>query len=188
VKPVSVSLRHLLLSLLLSAAALHAQLPVNNDAWKTRCNLLAASAKAIEDGTAPPLLVAATHGVAGKPFYVLALNRSQANQHYVACTLYYLAAISERAGNGGKSDPSTASDDATLASAEAKEARGDSPSFYESWKRFTMKFTGLSGTTLTVTAAESSAVLNAATTMPLSLIPPPPAPRKPDDSARRSAQ
>ena len=169
-----------LLVLLPFAAALHAQLPVNNDAWKTRCNLLAASSKAIEDGTTPSLLVAATHGVTGKSFYVLALNRSQANQHYVACTLYYLAAIAERSGNAGKGDPSTASDDATLASAEAKEARGDSASFYESWKRFTMKFTGLSGTTLTVTAAESAAVLSAATTMPLSLIPPPPpAPRKP---------
>ena len=170
-KTSAAALRNLVLLFLLAvtAAAVHAQLPVNNDAWKSRCALLSASSKEIEDGNPPASLIAATRGVAGKSFYVIALNRAQANQHYVACTLYYLAAIAEHQGNGGKADPSTSSDDATLASAEAKEARGESVSLYESWKRFLMKFSGLSGTTLTVTADESEAVLNAASTMPLSL-------------------
>src|ERR1700679_35345 len=90
------------------ASTLHAQLPQNNEAWKTRCTLLASSASAIENGNPPAVLVASTRGLASHPFYVLAVDRAQADQHYVACTLYYMAAISAKLGNGGKADPDAA--------------------------------------------------------------------------------
>jgi len=160
-----------LLALGVSAAA-HAQLPQNNEAWKTRCNLLASSANAIQNGNPPSVLVAATRGVVSHPFYVLAVDRSQADQHYVACTLFYMAAISARMGNGGQSDPSAANDDAILAGAELKDARGESLTLSEHFKRLQIKASGLSGKALTSTPAETSAVINASTTMPLTLTPP----------------
>jgi hypothetical protein len=151
------------------STALHAQLPQNNEAWKSRCNLLASSASAIQSGKPPAVLVAATHGVNSHPFYVLAVDRAQADQHYVACTLYYMAAISAYAGNGGKADPSAASDYVLLASAEAKEARGESLTMSERFKRLQVKASGLTGKPLTSTPAETSAVIEASTTMPLTL-------------------
>jgi len=161
----------LLLALGLSSA-LKAQLPQNNEAWKTRCNLLAASASAIENGNPPAVLLRATRGVASHPYYVLAIDRSQADQHYVACTLFYMAAISARAGNGGKSDPSAASDYATLASAELKDAHGESLTMSERFKRIEIKASFLTGKSLTSTPTETSAVIDASTTMPLTLTPP----------------
>ena len=151
------------------STALHAQLPRNNEAWKTRCNLLAASATALQNGNPPAVLVASTRGVSSHPFYVLAVKRAQADQHYVACTLYYMAAISARAGNGGKPDLAAASDYAVLAGAEAKDARGESLTMSERFKRLQIKTSGLTGKSLTSTPAETSAVIDASTTMPLTL-------------------
>ena len=160
-------------ALLLGAStALHAQLPQNNEVWKTRCNLLAASANAIQNGNPPSVLVAATRGVSSHPYYVLAVDRSQADQHYVACTLFYMAAISARAGNGGKADPSAADDYAILAGAEVKDARGESLTMSERFKRLEIKASALSGKSLTSTPTETTAVIDASTTMPLSLTPP----------------
>ena len=155
-----------------ASTALHAQLPQNNEAWKTRCNLLAASAGAIENGHPPAILVAATRGVASYPYYVLAVDRSQADQHYVACTLFYMAAISARAGNGGKTDLSAADDYAILAGAEVKDARGESLTMTERFKRLGIKASAITGKSLTSTPAETMAVIDASTTMPLTLTPP----------------
>ena len=151
------------------AASMHAQLPQNNEAWKTRCNLLASSASAIENGNPPAALVAATRGVNSHPYYVLAVDRSQADQHYVACTLYYMAAISARLGNGGKADPSAASDYLVLAGAEFKDAQGESLTMGERFARLKVKASGLSGSSLSSTPAETTAVIDASTTMPLTL-------------------
>ena len=153
------------------STALRAQLPQNNEAWKSRCNLLAASATAIQNGNPPAALLAATRGVNSHPFYVLAVDRAQADQHYVACTLFYMAAMSARAGNGGKPYLTAASDYAILAGAEAKDARGESLTFSERYKRLQMKASGLTGKPLTSTPAETSAVIDASTTMPLTLTP-----------------
>ena len=153
-------------------AALHAQqLPVNNDTWKTRCSVLASAAPAIVNGSTPSALVSATRGVAGRPFYVLAVNRAEAEQHYVACTMYYLAAISARTGNGGKVDADAANDYTVLAGSELKLAKGQSLSFSETFKRLQIKVSGLTGTTMTLTPNETSAAIEAATTMPLSVSP-----------------
>ncbi len=155
-----------------ASAALHAQLPQNNEVWKTRCSLLAASAGAIQNGHPPAALVAATHGVNSHPYYVLAVDRSQADQHYVACALFYMAAISARMGNGGKVDPSAADDYVVLAGAELKDAHGESLTMSERFKRFQIKASALSGKSLSSTPAETSAVIDASTTMPLTLTPP----------------
>ena len=160
-----------LLFVLGMSTALRAQLPENNDAWKMRCNLLAASATAIQNGNPPAVLLAATRGVNSHPYYVLAVDRAQAGQHYVACTLFYMAAMSARAGNGGKPDLAAASDYAVLAGAEAKDARGESLAFSERLKRLQIKASGLTGKPLTSTPAETSAVIDASTTMPLTLTP-----------------
>jgi len=160
-------------ALLLGAStALHAQLPQNNDVWKTRCNLLASSANAIQNGNPPSVLVAATRGVSSHPYYVLAVDRSQADQHYVACTMFYMAAISAKMGNGGKADPSAADDYLVLAGAEVKDARGESLTMSERFKRLQIKASALSGKSLTSTPAETTAVIDASTTMPLTLTPP----------------
>ena len=160
-------------ALLLGAStALHAQLPQNNDVWKTRCNLLASSASAIQNGNPPSVLVAATRGVASHPYYVLAVDRSQADQHYVACTMFYMAAISAKLGNGGKPDPSAADDYLVLAGAEVKDARGESLTMSERFKRLQIKASAITGKSLTSTPAETTAVIDASTTMPLSLTPP----------------
>jgi hypothetical protein len=154
------------------STAMHAQLPQNNDTWKTRCNLLAASASAIQNGNAPSVLSAATRGVASRPYYVLAVNRAENDQHFVACTLYYMAAIAARQGNGGKSDPDAAADYAILAGAEWKDATGQSLTMSERMKRLKLKASGITGGSLTSTPTETSAVIAAATTMPLTLTPP----------------
>jgi hypothetical protein len=160
------------LALVLGAsAALHAQLPVNNDMWKTRCNVLATSAPTIDAGSTPAPLVSATRGIKANDFFVVAVNRADADQHYVACAMYYLAAISARTGNGGKADASAASTYATLASAELKQAKGESLSMGEYMKRVQMKFNALTGTPLTLTPAQTSAVIDAAGTMPLLSVP-----------------
>ena len=70
----SATLRRLsaLAILIASASAIHAQLPMNNDAWKTRCDLLTASAGAIANGNPPAALLGITRGVSAHSFYVLA--------------------------------------------------------------------------------------------------------------------
>lgn len=151
------------------SAAMHAQLPQNNDTWKTRCNLLAASASSIQSGHPPAVLVAATRGVPSHSFFVLAVNRSEEDQHYVSCTLYYMAAISARMGNGGKPDLDAANDFLVLAGAEVKDARGQSITMAEYFKRLKIKAAGLTGKSLTLTPAETEAAITASTTMPLSL-------------------
>jgi len=161
--------RNLAATALLVAAstAMHAQLPVNNDTWKTRCNVLATNAAAIDNGAAPAALVSATRGIKANDFYVLAVNRAEADQHFVACTMYYLAAISARTGNGGKPDSATAANYSVLAGAELKQAKGESLSMGEYMKRVQMKVGALTGSTMTLTPNQTSAAIDAATTMPL---------------------
>jgi len=153
----------LLLVLGISATA-HAQLPVNNDAWKTRCNLLASQASAIQNGNAPALLVTATRNVASKPFLVLAVNRADAEQHFVSCAMYYMASISAFRSH----DASDGADYAVLADAEFRDATGQSVTFSEHMKRMKFKASNLTSS-LTSSPAETQAAIDAAGTMPLSL-------------------
>jgi hypothetical protein len=121
------------LLLLLSGMALRAfaQEPTDNDLWKSRCSALAASAKAIDDGSAPPALLETTKGVAGAKFAAVAQERGDAGQHYIACTLYYTAAIAEYQGSGGKVEPSKAHTFVALAAIELKRATGQPLTFKE---------------------------------------------------------
>jgi hypothetical protein len=149
------------------ASAAQAQLPVNNNVWKTRCSLLASQATAIDSGNISPALIAATRGVSSHSFIVLAANRSDADQHYVSCAMYYMAAIAARNGNGGAKDVSSANDYTVLAGAEIKDATQQSLSITEHMKRLKFKATNLSG--LSSTPNETSAAIDASSTLPLSL-------------------
>lgn len=162
------------LTLLLAAGsvtALHAQLPSDNAVWKTRCGVLTSAAPSIEKGATPAALVTATRGVAGAKFFRLAVDRSQEGQHQVACALFYLAAVADRAGNGGSTDTSAAGIASTLAAAEIKESQGQSLSFAErmAWARTKVSLVSGAG----LTSVETQAVIVASTTMPLSLNPAP---------------
>jgi len=162
------SRRILSLTILLGVAtAASAQLPVNSEVWKERCNLLASSSAAIQNGKMPAELAAATRGVTARGFIVLAVNRAQAGQHYVACTMYYLAAISERAGKGA--DLTAAGDDAIVAGSELKLAQGQHLRMKEHTTRIAMKMHEMTGKPLILTPPETSAVLEAATTAPVTL-------------------
>jgi hypothetical protein len=62
-------------------------------------------------------------------------ERANAGQHYIACTMYYTAALAEHQGNGGKIDPGRAHTDIVLAGAEAKRAAGLPLTFKEKMDR-----------------------------------------------------
>ena len=170
-KSFSTSLRRIVACMIALGAftALHAQLPVNNNVWKDRCNLLAASAGSIQSSTPPAALVAITRGVPARGFLVLGVDRAQAGQHYVACTMYYLAAIAERAGNGVTPNPIAATNDAIVAGSEFKLARGHHLNMHEHVTRVKMKVEEITGQPLSLTPPETTAVLDASSTMPVSL-------------------
>jgi hypothetical protein len=164
-----------LLLIVATAATLQAQqLPKDNDVWKTRCALLASYDNAIQTGAMPPALVSATRGVAGEKFAILATERSQDTQHNVACTMFYLAAISVRAGNGPKLTPKlqakAVKNYSLLGHYEFEVAHGQKPQMTERMKRASIKAKNF-GTPLTLNADESGMVIAAATTMPLSVSP-----------------
>ena len=119
--------------LILAGLCLHAyaQEPLDNDVWKQRCATLTASAEAIDKGLAPPALLQTPKGIAGAKFAAVAHERGNAGQHYVACTLYYTAAIAEYAGTGGKVEPSKAHTFVSLAAIELKRATGQPLTFKE---------------------------------------------------------
>ena len=112
------------LVLTLSVASARAQEPVDSDLWKARCVALNAAADAIDKGFPSAALLATTKGIPGAKFEAVAHERSVAGQHYIACTLYYTAAIAERQGNGAKIDLSKAHTDVFLAGTELKRATG----------------------------------------------------------------
>jgi hypothetical protein len=125
------------LLLILAGLALgaRAQEPTDNDMWKSRCTALAASSKAIDQGAAPPALLQTTKGIEGAKFAAVAYERGNSGQHYVACTLYYTAAIAEYQGNGGKVEPSKAHSFAEQAAIELKRATGQPLTFKEKMGR-----------------------------------------------------
>jgi len=133
-------IRCLTLSLFVSIAArAHAQEPVDNDVWKSRCLQLSSHSDAIDKGSAPPELLQATHGVPGAKFAAVGSERSNAGQHYIACTMYYTAAMAEHMGNGGKIDPGRAHSDIVLGGTEAKRAAGLPLSFKEKMDHYSGK-------------------------------------------------
>jgi len=153
-------------------ASLHAQLPNDNEAWKSRCNLLTSQSAIIQSGNLPAPLISATHGVPADDFFVLAVNRAQAGQHSTACTMYFLAAIAERVGNGARPDPLTAANYAIIGGSEWKLARHQHLRMKEHVTRVKLKVEEITGKeSLTLTPDQTMAALTAAGTMPLSLTP-----------------
>jgi hypothetical protein len=145
-----------LLALCASAAA-HAQMPTDNDAWKARCNALAATT---DLGHLTAEARALTHSVPASKFTTFAFDRSAAGQPAVACTMFYLGAIAAQAS----SDASTAHDNAVLAGIEIKAAHHQDTTFSESLTRMKAKAYEIPKPALTVDDEEK--VLLAATTIP----------------------
>jgi hypothetical protein len=108
---------------------------VDNDLWKSRCLSLSAQSDAIDKGSAPPELLQTTHGIPGAKFAAVGDGRAHAGQHYIACTMYYTAAMADHMGNGGKVDAGRAHTYIVLAGAEAKRAAGLPLSFKEKMDR-----------------------------------------------------
>ena len=108
-----------------------AQMPSDDDTWKARCLALSANADAIDKGSAPQEMLQTTHGLPAEKFAAVARERAGANQHYIACTLYYTASMADHMGNAGKIDASRAHTEAVLAGAELKRATGQSLSLKE---------------------------------------------------------
>jgi len=154
--------------LLSTAATLNAQLPVDSSVWRARCALLSSHAADIQAGKIPPALVAATRGLPGPDFYTMAVNRSQDDDHYVACTFYYAAAISERAGNSGKHDYNAAYNDTVLAAAELRLANHRHLTMTQHVKRFEMKVNA-STQSLSLDAEQSQKIRDAGGTFPITL-------------------
>jgi hypothetical protein len=156
-------------AVLLAAAAAHAQLPTDSQPWKDRCNLLASASAAIGSGHVPPMLNRVTRGVPSHGFLVLAVDRAQQGQHYVACTLYYLAAVADRAGNGGTPIPAQAFDEAIIGGSELKLAHHRHLNMTEHEKRIKFKVEELTGKPLSLTPDQTQAVIDASSTMPITM-------------------
>jgi hypothetical protein len=137
--------------LVLAVLCLHAyaQEPLDNETWKQRCTALNASATAIDSGAAPAALLQTTKGIAGAKFAAVAHERGSAGQHYIACTLYYTAAIAEYAGTGGKVEPSKAHTFAGLAAIELKRATGQPLTFKEKMGNTSHDMKAITGGSLT---------------------------------------
>ncbi len=157
-------------ALLTSSFALHAQLPRDNEAWKLRCNLLQANNAAIAAGHAPVPLVQGTRGLPGLQYMTFGFDRREAAQHNVACVFFYMGAIAEGAGNGGKPDLAKARAHAEVALAEFQQVHGQKVPISERMKRFDAKLGQTRASD--ISAEQATAILNAASTMPVTLQPP----------------
>ncbi|MES2392980.1 MAG: hypothetical protein V4555_15145 [Acidobacteriota bacterium] len=115
--------------LAVGAMRLAAQEPMDDPGWQQRCSTLDASMMAIDKGAAPPELLATTAGIPGEKFAAIARERSAASQHWVACTLFFTAAMAERQGNGGKVNTARAHSDVVLGFGEMKLGQGKSLGF-----------------------------------------------------------
>lgn len=141
-----------------SSVAAHAQMPADNDTWKARCSVLAAQAADLNHIT--PSVAALTKGVSGSKFQTFGFDRQAAGQHQVACTMFYLAAIANQAGNNA----SAAKDAQLLANLEVKATRGQEPSFTENLTRTKVKAIEITHPALTLSDEEK--IVLAATTIP----------------------
>jgi hypothetical protein len=156
--------------LLGAATAASAQLPKDSEVWKDRCNLMTASATAIQNGNPPAQLVAATKGISSRGFLVMAINRGQDGDHYVACTMYYMASMAEHSGNGGaKPDPLMATNYAVVAGSEERLARHLHLHMHQHVVRMKLKVEEMTGQPMTTSPEVTQAVLDAAGTAPITL-------------------
>jgi hypothetical protein len=151
----------------------HAQEPVDSDAWKSRCLALNTAAESIDKGSATPELLATTKGIAGAKFAAVAHERAGAGQHYIACTLYYTAAMAERMGNGGKIDPAKSHSDVFFGGIELKHATGEALTFKEKMEATSGKVTG-SVKSSQLSPVEVAAVFAAFSDAPTDVAKPPP--------------
>jgi hypothetical protein len=155
--------------LLLSVPALRAQLPTDSMVWKARCDFLSKLDSQLQTGTVPPMLVAATRGVAGQSYTTFGWDRLRDGDPNVACTLFYMALIADRSGNGGKPAAFITRNAGILAHDESSPVRSQL-TVAQRVKRSEIKLHQMRVPALT--SAQLQAVLDAATTMPISLTPP----------------
>jgi hypothetical protein len=155
------------------ASSMHAQEPLDSDAWKSRCLALNSAAESIDKGSATPELLSTTKAIAGAKFAAVAHERAGAGQHYIACTLYYTAAMAERMGNGGKIDPAKSHSDVILGGIELKHATGEALTFKEKMEATSGKVTG-SVKNNQLSPVEVAAVFAAFSDAPTDVAKPPP--------------
>ncbi len=148
-----------------SAAAAHAQMPEDNAAWTARCAMLNSLATQIDGGHVPASLAAGTHGVPSIEFATFGFDRSRASEHNVACTMFFMAAIAERNGNGAAANPKTAHNLLVVAQSEVALAHKVKVTTLQHMKRGEEEAKQVKAKSLT--ADQSSAVLAAADTLPL---------------------
>ena len=84
-----------------------------------------------------------------RSFAAVGAERANAGQHYIACTMYFTAALAEHMGNGGKIDPGRGHTDIVLGGAEAKRASGIPLSFREKMDRTSTKLNPVGKNSLT---------------------------------------
>ena len=154
------------LVLLFSAAATaaHAQMPQDNEVWKARCKMLNGLAATIDAGNTPPVLAAATHGLPSIQFAEFGFDRSRATEHNVACTMFYMAAIAERAGNI-TNNPKTAHNLIVVAQSEYALAHGRKVTALQHVKRGEEEAKQVGAKHMD--SAQSEAVLQATSTFPI---------------------
>ncbi len=153
-----------LLSLPLVAA--QAQMPVDNLAWKGRCIRLNAMKGAIEAPVLDPALAQSAQGVTSEKFMTMGFDRARAKEHYVACTMFYMAAIAQRAGNGGvKPNPRSAHNLDVVALAEYQLAQQQKLTMVEHVKRAEVELKEVAAKPLT--AEDSAQIIHAASVLPV---------------------
>ena len=130
--------------------------------------MLSGLAAQIEAGKAPATLVTATHSLPSIQFATFGFDRSRATNHNVACAMFFMAAIAERAGNGtGGGNPRTAHNLLVVAQSEVMLAQGHKPTMKQHVKRGEEEAKQVSAKPLT--GEESAAIINAVGTLPLKM-------------------
>lgn len=141
-------------------------MPTDNDAWKARCLLLQSVENPQGTARVPYWVAAATHGLPGPQFTEFGWDRDRAGQHYVACTFFYLGAIADHQRGKGHADRVHARESATMGLIETKLAIHQTPSLRENMTADHAKLAEIPKPALTI--PQEQAMLDAASTMPLS--------------------
>lgn len=148
----------------MGASVVRAQMPMDNDAWQQRCDVLR-NADPSARGTVPTWLREAPKGVPGPQFTTFGWDRLRARQPYVACTFFYLGAIADHNGPKNHADRVHAHESATMGRIAAQMAHHQPVSVREKMTRAHAEAAEIPKPPLT--EAEEEAIVAAASTVPL---------------------
>lgn len=148
----------------LGAVVARAQMPMDNDAWQQRCDVLR-NADPSARGIVPAWLRHAPQNVPGPAYTTFGWDRLRAHQLYVACTFFYLGAIADHNGPRTHADHVHAHESATMGRIASQLAHHQRVSVREGLTRAHAEAAEIPKPPLTV--AEEEAIVAAASTMPL---------------------